>query len=195
MKLLARRLIGLAVACMPLTALAHSGDHGESFFAGLGHPLTGLDHLLAMVAVGMLASRLSGVSRWMLPGSFIAAMIFGCALAFLSIGLPFVEGLIALSLLAFGALLCSNRALPPYLGCAVVALFGVFHGHAHGSEMSGASLMTYGAGFVLATAALHAVGLLATLRFEAWTQQARAFLRVTGGAIAFTGALLLTPLT
>lgn len=195
MKSHARRLIGLAVACMPLTAFAHTGDHGNSFFAGLSHPLTGLDHLLAMIAVGMLASRLSGASRWMQPASFIAAMILGSVLASLSIALPFVEGLIALSLLAFGALLFSNRILPASLSGAVVALFGVFHGHAHGSEMIGTSLMTYGIGFVLSTAALHAAGLLATLRVEAWTQRVRAFLRVTGGAIAFTGAIFLMPLT
>lgn len=195
MKQHARRLLGLALGVLPLTALAHTGDHGESFFAGLSHPFTGVDHLLAMVAVGMLASRLTGASRWLLPASFIAAMIFGCGLAFLGIGLPFVEGLIALSLLAFGVLLFSNRTLSTSLGCAVVALFGLFHGHAHGSEMMGASLMTYGVGFVLATAALHAAGLLATLRVEAWTQRVRTFFRVTGSAIAFTGALLLLPLT
>ena len=189
------RLMGLAIACMPLTALAHPGDHGGSFLGGLSHPLTGVDHLLAMVAVGMLASRLSGASRWMLPASFIAAMIAGCGLSFGGIGLPFVEGLIALSLLAFGVLLLSNRALSAPLGCAVVALFGVFHGHAHGSEMVGDSMMTYGIGFILSTATLHAAGLLTTLRVEAWSHRVRAFLRVAGGAIAFTGALLLVPLT
>jgi urease accessory protein len=191
----ARRLLGLAMACMPLTAFAHTGEHTSSFFAGLAHPLTGLDHLLAMLAVGMLASRLPGAKRWTLPASFIAAMIVGCLVAAIGIALPFVEGLIAVSLLAFGALLLSNRPLSAPMGAALVALFGVFHGHAHGSETIGPSLMTFGIGFILATAALHGAGLFATLRIEAWTQRVRGFLRVSGGAIAFTGALLVMRLT
>jgi urease accessory protein len=180
---------------MPLTALAHSGEHTSSFMAGLTHPLAGLDHLLAMVAVGMLASRLPGAKRWTLPASFIAAMILGCMIAVAGISLPFVEGLIAVSLLAFGALLLSNRPFSATVGGALVALFGLFHGHAHGSEMVGTALMTYGLGFVISTAALHTAGLLVTLRVQAWTQRAHAFVRVSGGAIAAAGVLLMSNLT
>lgn len=191
----ARRLFAFAVACIPVTAFAHSDEHTSSFLSGLAHPLTGLDHLLAMVAVGMLASRSASAQRWMLPASFIAAMIFGCGIAAAGIVLPFVEGLIAASLLTFGAVLLATRTFSITTGCALVALFGIFHGHAHGSEMVGDSLMTYGIGFLLSTAALHAAGLFATLGIQHATQRAQTFVRMSGGAIAATGVLMLSGLT
>lgn len=189
------RFLLLAVACIPVTAFAHSGEHTSSFLAGALHPLTGLDHLLAMVAVGMLASRSASAERWMLPASFIAAMVVGCLIAIVGVALPLVEGLIAASLLAFGAVLLSARTFSMMTGCALVALFGIFHGHAHGSEMVGDSLMTYGLGFLLSTAALHAAGLIAALRIESVTQRAQMLIRMSGGAIAATGVLLMSGLT
>jgi len=154
----------LSLAAAP--AFAHTGVGAHSgIAAGFAHPLFGLDHLLAMVAVGAWAALLGGRALWLVPAAFVAAMVAGGALAVSGAALPMVETAIALSVVVLGALVALNARVVVGLGMAVVAAFAVFHGHAHGSEMpAGLSVAGYAAGFALATALLHAAGaVLATV--------------------------------
>jgi urease accessory protein len=171
-------------------ALAHPGHSGHDFIDGWQHPLTGIDHLLAMVAVGLLAVRLGGKALWIMPCTFMIGMLLGGIAAAIGVPLPGVEWGIALSVLALGLLIAVSKVAPLKIGAALVALFAVFHGHAHAAEMaSGGSLATYAAGFLLATALLHLCGVLGGVLI-ARSMSERA-LRFTGGMISAAGILLL----
>lgn len=156
-----RRLVLAAALLAPLPAFAHPGhDHGAGFLAGLAHPLGGLDHLVAMVAVGLWAASYG--SRRMalvLPGAFLGGMVAGGVLGAFGPALAVVEyGVIGTAVLLAVAVAASLR-LPVAASLGVVALAGVMHGYAHGAEMTaGSSLALYGAGFLVATATLHALG-------------------------------------
>lgn len=148
--------------CLPLMAVAslawghpgHEGGHG-GFAAGLSHPFLGLDHLLAMMAIGLWSVRQSGLFRTLSPLVVLLGMWAGAALAWSGIALPGVETGIALSVLLAGVLLAAMARLPSVVGAVLVVAFMLFHGHAHGSELPhGASLMSYLAGFSLATLAI-----------------------------------------
>jgi urease accessory protein len=137
-----------------------TATHGE-FLAGFGHPFSGLDHILAMGAVGILAAHQGGRGLWLLPATFIFAMIAGFAVAKLGIGLPWVELGIAGSIVALGlAIVVSDRM--PLSACAtLIALCAVMHGHAHGTEaLALADPLHYVGGFALATAMLHGSGIV-----------------------------------
>lgn len=158
-------LLAAALALAPGAALAHPGHHeAAGWTAGLHHPIGGLDHLLAMVAVGIIAGLLGGRALWMLPATFLAMMTAGAVLAAAGIVLPFVEPAIAASLVAFALLAVGARLVPLSALAGLVGAFAVFHGAAHGAEMpETASGLAYGAGFLAGTALLHAAGLLAGL--------------------------------
>jgi len=187
--------VAFAIATLVATpALAHTGVGTVSGFAsGFGHPVGGLDHLLAMVAVGILASQQGGKSIWLLPLSFVAMMIVGGILGAASVALPLVELGIVGSVIVLGAVIALGKHLPTGAAMALVGLFAVFHGHAHGTEMpTTASGVEYGVGFALATAALHAVGLGLGLTVKQIAQKtAPVALRAGGGAIAAAGVFLL----
>ncbi|RCK43534.1 HupE/UreJ family protein [Thalassospira profundimaris] len=187
--------VAFAIATLVATpALAHTGAGTVSGFAsGFGHPVGGLDHLLAMVAVGILASQQGGKSIWLLPLSFVAMMIVGGILGAASVALPLVELGIVGSVIVLGAVIALGKHLPTGAAMALVGLFAVFHGHAHGTEMpTTASGVEYGVGFALATAALHAVGLGLGLTVKQIAQKtAPVALRAGGGAIAAAGVFLL----
>jgi urease accessory protein len=152
-------------AALPASALAHTGGDAHGFIAGALHPLSGVDHLLAMLAVGLLAGISGGRTRWLLPASFVVAMGTGALLGASGIYLPLIEGVIALSLIVFGLALAAKRLLSAPALFALTIGFAVFHGHAHGTEMGvGLSATTYGIGFLLATALLHGVGVLLVTR-------------------------------
>jgi urease accessory protein len=157
------RLILLA-ALLPLPALAHP-DHAQAlgFAAGALHPLGGLDHLAAMLAVGLWAGLTGGRARWVLPAGFVVGMAAGLALGAAGVALPMVEPGILASVLALAACvaLAVRPTRPLALATALVAGFGLVHGHAHGAEASGAALLPFTAGVLLVTAALHAVGVAA----------------------------------
>jgi urease accessory protein len=179
-------------------AMAHAGHdhvHGSGLGSGLLHPVTGLDHLLAMLAVGLWAGRLGGRMRWGLPLAFVGAMLAGCGLAMAGLGLPLVEPGIAASVLVLGLALAAAVKVPAGAGLAAVAVFAVFHGHAHGAEIAeGASTLAYMAGFSFTTAALHAAGLgLAVAIASLGRSEERATLvtRLGGGAVATCGALMM----
>ncbi|MEH6530837.1 MAG: HupE/UreJ family protein [Photobacterium frigidiphilum] len=153
-------LSGLFALFSPL-ALAHPGHIGShGFESGFIHPLTGMDHLSVMVAVGMLAALFGGQARYRLPLAFVAVMIFGGILGVSGLVLPGVEIGIALSVVAMGILLCSGTRLSEKAALALVMGFAVFHGMAHGMEMPlNSQALYYFSGFVLATTMLHMLGI------------------------------------
>lgn len=179
--------LGLALAAG--TASAHTGHGTESLFQGLAHPL-GLDHLLAMVAVGVWsAAAFDGARRWLAPLTFLCAMTAAALLAMAGLSLPFVEHGIALSVAMFGAMLAFAKRVPAAPGLALVASAAALHGVAHGAELpAGASVAGYALGFLATTAALHAggVGLGAMLRERgAWIW------RSAGALLGLAGVVLL----
>jgi urease accessory protein len=179
-------LLSLAIAT---PAFAHPGHGGHEFVDGWLHPFSGIDHLLAMVAVGLLAVRMGGKAIWIMPCTFILAMLAGGGLAELGVPMPGVEWWIAASVLALGVMVAATSVLPLKYGAALVALFAVFHGHAHAAEMVGTSFAAYAIGFVLATAVLHASGIAIGLGMRRWGQPLA--MRVAGGMITAAGVLLL----
>ncbi|MCV6601508.1 MAG: HupE/UreJ family protein [Cohaesibacter sp.] len=156
------RLI-LTALCLVLAspALAHldPAAHG-SLAAGLSHPIFGLDHILAMIAVGLWAASLGEQDAiWLLPSAFVASMIAGFLAALAGLALPFVEPTILLSVFALGLAVAFAFQLPLINAAGIVGLFGLFHGFAHGGEVGAAGVLAFGTGFVLSTALLHLFGL------------------------------------
>lgn len=157
-----RRIPAIALAALaPTAALAHTGlgAHGTPFASGLLHPFLGADHMLAMVAVGLLAAMTGGRARWAYPASFVAAMIAGGILGFDGAALPVIESTILASVVVLGAAIAFAVRPPLALACGVIALFGMAHGYAHGLEGPALGGAAYALGFVLATVTLHAAGL------------------------------------
>ncbi|WP_019906360.1 HupE/UreJ family protein [Methylobacterium sp. 77] len=189
-----RYLPGLAFGLMAGPALAHTGQGDASGLAhGFLHPLTGLDHMLAMVAVGLLAAQVGGRAILLVPLSFLGMMIVGGALGASGVALPQVEIAIALSVAVLGAAVALHLAMPVAVCMALVGVFAVFHGHAHGAEMpEAASGLAYGAGFVAATALLHVVGLgLGRVMGRLDGATGRPALRIAGAAFTAAGLGLL----
>jgi urease accessory protein len=189
-----RIIAGAAVIGLALTApaLAHTGDgaHSHGFVAGVLHPLMGLDHMLAMLGVGVWAAHLGKRATWLVPAAFVAIMIAGAGLALSGIGMPMVEFGIAGSVLVIGALIAFGTRLPLGLAMGLVGLFALFHGHAHGTELPAfAHPAAYGAGFVAATALLHVAGVGIALAVR--RHAARLPFRIAGAAMALVGGGLL----
>ncbi|MGX5848043.1 HupE/UreJ family protein [Mesorhizobium sp. PL10] len=153
----------LLAAAMP--AYAHVGIGAtSSFAAGFAHPLSGLDHMTVMVAVGLWAALKGGKAIWAWPLAFVGVMLVGGALGMLHVPVPFVEPGILASIVALGLLVALAVDLPVTAGVAIIGLFALFHGHAHGTEVSeNAGGLGYMAGFAVATALLHAIGIAAGL--------------------------------
>lgn len=159
-----KSFLALLAALLPVIASAHPGhdgdhDFGWDFTGGLTHPLFGWDHLLAMIAVGLWASRLGGRAQWQIPLTFLVTLVVGASAARLGLTLPGVEPFIAASLIGLGALIALATSLRTSVAAAIIALFAFAHGFAHGAEMPASSGWTYGAGFVLASALLVSGGL------------------------------------
>lgn len=160
-----RLLLAIAFAALfPTLAFAHSGaEHAAGFVHGFEHPLGGIDHMLAMLAVGVLAYVLGGRALWLVPLSFVGMMLIGFLLGANQVGLPFVELGVALSSVIIGAAAAAGRPMPVAAAMGLVGVFAVFHGHAHGAEMpADMAGLQYAGGFLLATAGLHAIGLAST---------------------------------
>lgn len=154
----AKRLAGVLAAFS--VALAHSDGSASGFSYGLAHPIGGLDHLLAMVAVGLWAAQLGGRALWAIPLGFVGIMALGSILGVTGVVLPLVEQGIVASVLVLGLLVLAALRLPLGAGLLLVGLFAVFHGYAHGTEMPQAvSGLLYGLGFAISTALLHLAGL------------------------------------
>ncbi|MFL7901646.1 HupE/UreJ family protein [Azospirillum argentinense] len=183
------------LAALPNAALAHTfGAHDAGLVHGFLHPVGGWDHLLAMVAVGLWAAQRGGKALWALPAAFVGAMIGGGLLGLAGIGLPQVELGIVLSVVALGALIALQSRLPLLASAGVVALFAVFHGHAHGAEMpEAAQPLLYGLGFALSTALLHSAGIGAALSLRRLVEghKGALALRGTGAVVGLAGVALL----
>ncbi|RWM04657.1 MAG: HupE/UreJ family protein [Mesorhizobium sp.] len=171
-------------AAMP--AYAHVGiGTASSFAAGFAHPLSGLDHMAVMIAVGLWAALKGGKAAWVWPLAFVAVMLAGAALGMLHVPVPFVEPGILASVVALGLLVAMAVDLPVSAGVAVIGLFALFHGHAHGTEVpENAGGLEYMAGFAVTTTLLHAVGIAAALRFGL---RFRGLIRAAGAACAAVG--------
>jgi urease accessory protein len=192
--LAAASLALVATIALPTIASAHPGHDGTSgFIHGFLHPLGGLDHILAMVAVGLFAARLGGRALWLVPASFVITMAAAGIAGMAGLALPYVEAGIALSILVLGAAIALETTMPVAAAMGLVAFFAVFHGHAHGAEMPETmSGLAYGAGFVAATAALHALGIGLGLAIGRSSEMfGRRVLQVGGSAAALAGAALL----
>lgn len=172
-----------AGATAPAFAHLNPEEHG-SFMAGFSHPLFGMDHILVMVAVGLWAAQIaqgSDVRRalWMVPAAFVGTMALGFAIAVAGIDLPFVEPAILASVIALGLLVAMAVKLPVAASAAIVGIFALFHGHAHGGELGSAGALQFGVGFVIATAFLHIAGIalgLGIARFSPYIARGLGFI-------------------
>jgi urease accessory protein len=184
----------LTVACMlaPGAAMAHTGAGAtDGIVHGLMHPVTGLEHVLAMVAVGVLAAFIGGRALWVVPTSFVAAAALGGVLGVRGVPLPFVELGIFASVVLLGLAIALQARLPLGWTAGLVGLFGLYHGYAHGAEMPpDSSGLAYGLGFLAATAALHAAGIGLGINLLA-SRSATRFAHAGGAAIALAGVALL----
>jgi urease accessory protein len=186
-----RPLVAVSLAALAAPALAHvQTGQAAGFLTGLAHPVSGLDHVLAMVAVGLWGAQLGAPAIWLLPVTFPIVMALGGFLGLLGVPLPGVEAGIAASAILLGAAVMTERRLPLFAAAALVGFFAVFHGHAHGTELPpGQSGLLYSLGFVVATGCLHAVGIAigATHRWPA----GRIALRIAGGGVGLAGVFFL----
>jgi len=182
--------------CMALTgalvtpALAHTGvGQTSSFASGVAHPFHGADHILAMVAVGLWATIRGGRAIRAWPMAFVSTMLAGFAAATWGLRVPFVEPAISSSIIALGLFVALTVKAPVGLGAAITGLFGFVHGHAHGTEVMGAGLIPYAAGFALATAGLHAAGIVLGLFAE--RAIGKVVCRAMGGLAVLSGIALM----
>lgn len=191
------RALGITAGLVVLIATplwAHSGSGAASgLLHGMAHPLAGTDHLLAMIAVGLWAAQGEMRRVWLLPLAFVAAMLTGGVIAMWGVALPAVEATILLSIVVLGALVAVALRPATVVSVFIVAAFGLFHGHAHGTEIPAAmSAVGYAAGFLTATALLHATAAATAILVKraAGNSEGMTWVRVTGSAIAAAGLLL-----
>jgi urease accessory protein len=177
-------------ASAPAFAHLNPEEHG-SFMAGFSHPLFGMDHILAMLAVGLWAAQTaqagSRPALWVVPAAFVSTMAAGFGLAVAGVDLPFVEPAILASVVALGLLVAMAVRLPTTACAAVVAAFALFHGHAHGGELGSAGALRFGIGFVVATALLHLAGIVAG---RGISRSGPHLARILGGLTALLGLSL-----
>ncbi len=179
-------LAALIALTVPSPLAAHEGGSAAGLLSGLHHPISGIDHVLAMVAVGIWGAQMGPPAIWVLPVTFPVVMAFGGMLGLLGVRIPGVEVAIGLSALFLGLMVAFERR-PDLRGAAVlVGIFAIFHGHAHGAELpEGQSGVLYSIGFVVSTGTLHALGIgLGLIHKWEWGRSA---LRFTGAAIALAG--------
>ncbi len=180
----------VAVVLGPRSAFAHTGvGVAHDLLHGLEHPLTGLDHILAMFAVGLWAAQRGGRALWLVPLTFVSLMTLGGALGMSGISIPFAEQGIVLSVIILGVFVAAAVRLPLPVSATIVGLFALAHGYAHGLEIpASASGLSYALGFAAATAFLHAAGITFGLAMQ--RGNAAQLVRVAGAAIAMCGLFL-----
>jgi urease accessory protein len=186
-----RTLATVVATLWPALAWAHPGQgRAAGLMAGLQHPVSGLDHVLAMIAVGLWGAQLGQPAVWLLPVTFPMVMAFGGMLGLAGVPLPGVEAGVALSGVLLGAAVLTEWRPPLRAAALVVGFFAIFHGHAHGAELPpGASGLLYSIGFVMATGTLHAIGIgIGVIHRWDW---GRVALRGAGGLVAAAGAFFL----
>lgn len=190
-KVLSFILLGLLV--FPQAVFAHPGHSESNFVGGFIHPLTGLDHILAMLAVGLWAFQRGGRCVWALPMVFVTLMMTGGMMSLGGLPLRGVEFMILLSVVVLGAMVAIDRKVPFTSAAVIVGAFALFHGHAHLNEMAGASATTYTLGFIASTLLLHGLGLAFGFAVKR-TQHATRFFRHAGALIALMGLMLISGL-
>ena len=186
-----RGMATLVATLWPALAWAHTGQgRAEGLLAGLHHPVSGLDHVLAMVSVGLWGAQLGAPAVWLLPVTFPMVMAFGGMLGLAGVPLPGVEVGIALSGILLGLSVLTEWRPPLRAAAVIVGFFAVFHGHAHGTELpQGASGLLYSMGFVVATGSLHACGIgIGMIHRWGW---GRVVLRAAGAVVALAGCVFL----
>ena len=186
----------LILICIALTgafvspALAHTGvGQTSSFASGVAHPLSGADHILIMITVGLWGVLAGGRAIWVWPMAFVGTMLAGFAAATLGVQIPFVEPAISSSIIILGLLVALAVKAPVWLGAAITGLFAFFHGHIHGTEATAVGLIPYAAGFTLATASLIAAGI--GLGLSAEGAIGKLALRAMGGLTVLSGIVLI----
>jgi urease accessory protein len=181
----------LLVLVWPTQALAHTqGGEATGLLSGLRHPVSGLDHILAMVAVGLWGAQLGRPALWLLPVTFPMVMAFGGMLGLMGLALPGIEIGIAVSAIILGVMVGWEARPRLWVAAAVVGFFAIFHGHAHGAELpAGADALLYSIGFVVATGCLHAAGIGIGL-IHRWPV-GKVALRAAGVAVALGGVCFL----
>jgi urease accessory protein len=184
-------LVNLFLLLYPLTAFAHRrGGEAIGFASGFEHPISGLDHILAMVAVGLWGAQLGAPAIWVLPVVFPMVMAFGGMMGLVGIQLPGIELCIALSAVALGFAVLREARPKLWIATIIVGFFAIAHGHAHGTELpAGASGVLYSIGFVIATGLLHALGIGIGL-VHRWPG-GRVALRLAGAVVATGGVFFL----
>lgn len=189
------KLIAAAAAAtlLPTAAFAHPGAHHASgLIQGFMHPVSGIDHILAMVLVGLLAWQIGGRALWMVPATFLAVMAAAGAAGVAGMDIPLVETGIALSVVVLGAVVASGVRAPLAVAMGLAGLFAIFHGHAHGAEMpSDAAGLSYGLGFLVATAALHLGGIGAGVAIGKVGQRHGALVFRAAGSLAMAAGVVL----
>ncbi len=175
---------------IPTVANAHTGvGDPTGFWHGFAHPISGLDHILAMVAVGLWAAQIGGKALWMMPAAFIIAMASSSVLGHFGLPLPGIEQGILASDFILGLLLLFATRLPLAFSAGIVAILAIFHGYAHGAEMpETASGLTYGIGFIISTAALHLAGIGMGLGIDRYQPKLQELLFRIGGGATVVGA-------
>ena len=183
--------VALLAALWTQAALGHGlQGEAEGFLTGLLHPLSGADHVLAMIAVGLWGAQLGAPAVWVLPVAFPLVMTMGAMLGFLGVSIPGVEYGIAASAIVLGTEVAFEVRPALVIAALLVGCFAIFHGHAHGTELPpGRSALLYSMGFVIATGCLHAVGIgIGTVYRRTWGRQ---LLRGAGGVVAAGGVFFL----
>lgn len=180
---------GVILASVTNFAFGHAGHGPDGLSSGLAHPFLGIDHVLAMIAVGLWASQLRGRMMWMVPAAFVGVLAIGGVLGMTGVWLPGVESGILASLVVLGLLIAMALKPSAAICLGLVALFALLHGHAHGTELAaGASAVSYSVGFMLATAALHVLGIGLGVAMQ-WARQIP-LTRLSGAGIALAGLAL-----
>lgn len=191
------RFCAAAIVFAPVAASAHVGvgdTHG--FVHGFSHPLSGIDHLLVMIAVGLFAAHLDGRALWLVPLTFVSVMALAGVAGMAGVRLPFVEIGIGLSVVVLGLAIAFQLSIPTLVAMILVGFFAIFHGHAHGTEMpQTVSGLSYGVGFICATAMLHAIGIALGLAIgKAGEACSPRFFQIAGSVMAITGVAFLVSL-
>jgi urease accessory protein len=182
-------LLALVVASAPVHAHVQTGE-ASGFLTGVGHPASGLDHVVAMIAVGLWGAQLGAPALWLLPVTFPMMMALGGVLGLLGVALPGLEVGIAASAVVLGLMVVFALRPPLAVAVALVAVFAIFHGHAHGTELPpGQSALLYSMGFVVATGCLHGVGIaIGVIHRWRWGQT---LLRAAGAAVTLAGIVFI----